>query len=333
MINKKLLFRRSILCLTATALSASLLLGCKDTDEKNNIGNPAQQSGSALSTLETELPADTARDNTPVVYTPSAPGIVVHERNNVSLDCSNMADGYVMLTYLGDNEKVKFQITTPDGTKYTYLVTKYGEATVFPLTGGDGSYTFAVLESVDLTQDLYAIAFSQNEEVVLADEFLPFLNPNVYASFASDSICVEKGSELAAKCESDLDVIESIYNYVTRHISYDSEKAQSVTYGYTPVPDETLASGSGICFDYAALMTSMLRSQRIPTKLEVGYAGEVYHAWISCYVYEIGWVDNIIQFDGEHWSLMDPTLAANNNSHAVQEYIGDGSKYIVKYTY
>ena len=80
-------------------------------------------------------------------------------------------------------------------------------------------------------------------------------------------------------------------------------------------------------------MTAMLRSQQIPTKLEVGYAGEVYHAWISCYVDEIGWVDNIIEFNGETWSLMDPTLAANNNSSAVQEYIGDGSKYVVKYTY
>ena len=47
----------------------------------------------------------------------------------------------------------------------------------------------------------------------------------------------------------------------------------------------------GICFDYAALMTAMLRSQGIPTKLEIGYSGEVYHAWISTYIDEIGWVD------------------------------------------
>jgi hypothetical protein len=80
-------------------------------------------------------------------------------------------------------------------------------------------------------------------------------------------------------------------------------------------------------------MSAMLRSQQIPTRLEVGYAGEVYHAWISCYVDEIGWVDNIISFDGENWSLMDPTLAANNSSSAVEEYIGDGSNYLIKYTY
>ena len=41
----------------------------------------------------------------------------------------------------------------------------------------------------------------------------------------------------------------------------------------------------------------------------------------------------MIEFDGENWSLMDPTLASNNDSKEVQEYIGDGSKYVVKYTY
>lgn len=100
-----------------------------------------------------------------------------------------------------------------------------------------------------------------------------------------------------------------------------------------PDVDETLSSGKGICFDYAALMAAMLRSQRIPTKLQVGYAGEAYHAWISCYVDEIGWVDNIISFDGKDWSLMDPTLAANNDDDTVKDYIGDGSRYIIKYTY
>ena len=40
-----------------------------------------------------------------------------------------------------------------------------------------------------------------------------------------------------------------------------------------PSVDETLKTKKGICFDYAALMTAMLRSQGIPTKLEIGYQG------------------------------------------------------------
>ena len=129
----------------------------------------------------------------------------------VVLDASHTADGYVMICYNGSNEKVKLQVTSPDGTEYTYPVTVVG--------------------------------------------------------------------------------------------------------------------------DYAALMSAMLRSQRIPTKLEVGYSGDVYHAWISCYVDEIGWVDNIIEFDGKNWSIMDPTLAANNSASDVKKYVGNGKNYVTKYTY
>ena len=284
-------------------------------------------------TVKPAVQSHTPRDNTPEILAPSAAGEIVHENDVVSIDVSNSSDGYLILTYHGTNEKVKFQISAPDEVTYTYLVTKYSEPITYPLTGGSGTYTFSLLESVDAGKDLYAIAFSQDTEVSITDEFLPYLIPNVYSDFGDSSEAVSKGAELATDCFCDLDVIENIYYYVTQSIVYDEEKAQSIEYGYIPDPDATLSSGKGICFDYASLMTSMLRSQQIPTKLEVGYAGEVYHAWISCYVEEIGWVDNIIEFNGESWSLMDPTLAANNSSSAVQEYIGDGSKYIVKDTY
>ena len=50
-------------------------------------------------------------------------------------------------------------------------------------------------------------------------------------------------------------------------------------------------------------------------------------------VTEIGWVDSIIEFDGKHWSLMDPTLAAGNSRSSLKKYIGDGKNYTVKYSY
>lgn len=288
---------------------------------------------SSKQTKQTAVQAEIPRDNTPRILTPAATGTTIFENDIVTMDVSNTSAGYIILTYQGHNEKVKFQVSAPDEVTYTYLVTDREKPIVYPLTGGNGVYLFSLLESVDAKKDLYAITFSQETEVSITDEFLPYLTPNVYSFFDSSSLSVLKGTELAKECCSDLDVIENIYYFVTQTITYDEEKAQSVTYGYIPNPDETLSLGKGICFDYASLMTAMLRSQQIPTRLEVGYAGEVYHAWISCYVDEIGWVDHIIQFDGESWSLMDPTLAANNSSTAVQEYIGDGSKYIVKYTY
>ena len=85
---------------------------------------------------------------------------------------------------------------------------------------------------------------------------------------------------------------------------------------------------------YAALMAAMLRSQNIPTKLVVGYVGDVYHAWISTYTVESGWVDGIIFFDGTNWKLMDPTFASNANSSAeIMQYIGNSANYKAKYLY
>ena len=80
-------------------------------------------------------------------------------------------------------------------------------------------------------------------------------------------------------------------------------------------------------------MTAMMRTQRIPTKLEIGYSKDVKHAWISAYIDEVGWVDDIIEFDGSSWTLMDPTLAANNSRKSVGKYIGDGSNYTLQYSY
>ena len=271
------------------------------------------------------------RDSTPRVLTPSADGVTVYQNDFASIDTSNTSQGYVMVKYNGTNEKVKLQITCPDQSCYTYLISDRGAYDTFPLTAGNGSYALQVLENV--AGDTYTVSLAQSINVNIEDEFLPFLYPNQYVNFHTDSKAVSKGSDLAKGTYSDLDVVQNIYNYVIKNISYDTEKAQNVSYGYVPDIDDTLSSKKGICFDYAALMASMLRSQNIPTKLEVGYSGDAYHAWISTYIDDKGWVDDIIQFNGDTWQIMDPTLAATNDSAAVKKYIGDGSHYVVKYTY
>lgn len=271
------------------------------------------------------------RDSTPRVLTPSADGVTVYQNDFASIDTSNTSQGYVMVKYNGTNEKVKLQITCPDQSCYTYLISDRGAYDTFPLTAGNGSYALQVLENV--AGDTYTVSLAQSINVSIEDEFLPFLYPNQYVNFHTDSKAVSKGSDLAKDTYSDLDVVQNIYNYVIKNISYDTEKAQNVSYGYVPDIDDTLSSKKGLCFDYAALMTSMLRSQNIPTKLEVGYSGDAYHAWISTYIDDKGWVDDIIQFNGNTWQIMDPTLAATNDSAAVKKYVGDGSHYVVKYTY
>lgn len=298
--------------------------GGSNTDGSGGSGSDADGSGSD---------ADSSGQKRADAYAslvPTASGETCYGDDSVSIDASNISDGYVMIRYTGRSEKAKAQITIPDGTVYTYTI-KGSDYNTFPLTGGNGDYTLKVYEWV--VDNSYALAFSKDLSVSLSDEFKPFLYPNQYVWFTGDSQVVALGRELSDQSADDLDYVQNSYYYVIRNISYDNDKAENTPTDYVPDIDTILEEKKGICFDYASLMAALLRSQSIPTKLEVGYSGEAYHAWISVYLTESGWVDNIIEFDGKDWVLMDPTLAANNSSKAVAKYIGDGSKYTVKYSY
>lgn len=261
-----------------------------------------------------------------------APGSEVYEEDGVLLDVSNASEGYIMLNYSGNSSKVKFQIATPEEVTYTYTVTDAGDFRTYPLPGGSGTYGLTVYEVADAEKNLYAVVMTQEISVEISDELKPFLYPNCYVEFDASSACVKKGEELARGCDTDLDVVANVYDFVTENITYDYDKAETVQAGYAPYPDDTLASGTGICFDYASLMSAMLRSQQIPTRLEVGYVGDLYHAWLSCYIDDQGWVDDIIEFDGESWTMMDPTMASSGGSKEVQR-LKEESGYITKYIY
>lgn len=294
-----------------------------------SCGAENKQSGGDSATKQSESSQDTkgSRDNTPVVLTGQADGAVTYGCESVTIDASHISEGYIMVSYTGTNEKVKLQITGPDEVVYTYDL--HGDYETFPLTAGSGSYTVGVFENIEGTS--YSTLFTQTIDVKIDDEFGPYLYANQYVNFDGDSKVVEKAEELSRPCNDDLEVIEQVYNYMISNFTYDYDKAESVQSGYLPDVDEVFEAQTGICFDYAAVMAAMLRSQRIPTRLEVGYAGDVYHAWISTYIEEQGWVNGIIQFDGKNWELMDPTFASTSSKP--EDFITNTDEYITKFVY
>lgn len=280
----------------------------------------------------TEEPPTAAggRDSTPVCLVPEAPG-TAETRNEVAvIDTSHSDCGYIMAAYTGSVSKIKLRITGPDEVVYTYDLHRDGYET-FPLSSGNGSYEITIYENISGTS--YSTCLYAAVDVTLADEFGPFLYPNQYVCFDADSRAVAKGSELAEGARTDLDVVIQVYNYITSSITYDYEKASNPPTGYTTDIDAILDSGTGICLDYAALMASMLRSQSIPTRLEVGYAKDAYHAWISVYTAETGWLNGLIEFDANSWTLVDPTFGANSSESALKKFIGDGSNYTLQKLY
>ncbi len=278
----------------------------------------------------TPTPVTGLRGSTSYCLVPTADGTAETHNDYASIDYSHASEGYIMARYTGTCPKVKMQIKYPGAVTYTYnLVSDDYEA--FPLSSGSGTYEITILENVVDTS--YLISLTTTIDVNITNSFGPYLYPNQYCNFTSSSQVVAKASKLSETANSDLDVVANVYNYVISSITYDYDKAQTVPSGYTADVDAILSSGTGICLDYAAVMASMLRSQQIPTRLEVGYVGDAYHAWISTYIKDVGWVNGIVQFDGQSWKLMDPTFAANSSEDELREFIGDGSNYIVKYMY
>ncbi len=264
--------------------------------------------------------------------TPVASGKQVAQNSAAIIDFSNTGDGYICVKYIGQNPKVKLRVLAPDGMLYTYDL-HGGDYEVFPLSTGDGKYAVTVYESISVARSSYAVCLFKEIDVKLDDEFAPFLCPNQYVNFNEDSKAVVKSAELAADADDELELITNVYNYITDNISYDYDKAKTPPTNYVTDLDEIMDSGKGICLDYAALMAAMLRSRGIPTRLEVGYARDVYHAWISVYVDEMGWLNGIISFDGSSWTLVDPTFGATSASDKLKKFIGDGSNYVTQKLY
>nr|WP_306290274.1 transglutaminase-like domain-containing protein [Pseudoflavonifractor phocaeensis] len=267
---------------------------------------------------------------------PAQSGVTVYQNAKAAVDASNLADGYVSVKYTGGKDvRIKVRITKSGTTDYyDYNLNNKGTAETFPLTEGDGEYTIGVYENTTGTK--YASAYSCTVTLALTSEFSPYLYPNQYVNFSDSSKVVAKAAELikAAGAKTDLEKVTAVYHYVVNNISYDYDLAATVAPGYLPDVDKVLESGKGICFDYAAVMAAMLRSQNIPCKLVVGFAGKVYHAWINVYIEGVGWVDQLIYFDGKTWSLMDPTfVSSGKNDPAVLKYVGDGTNYSQKYAY
>ena len=224
------------------------------------------------------------------------------------------------------------QITKSGGTTYTYDLNNAGTTETFPLTEGDGTYAVKVFENTSGTK--YAQAYSTSVTMTLRNDFLPFLYPNQFVNYTSGSQTVSMAAELCKDKSGDLDKVTAVFDYVVDHFTYDYDKAATVQSGYLPDVDKVLEAKKGICFDYAAVMSAMLRSQNIPCKLVVGYAGEIYHAWINVYIEGVGWVDKVIYFDGENWTLMDPTFTSTGKrSNSIMKYVTDESNYSQKYAY
>lgn len=328
--------KKIIKCICILSSLVLLLCGCSQKEKNDDLLYMNTKTDKESNFAE-EVQSQSENHMESAVYYPIAKGEIVYggnsESNMVTIDASNTNMGYIMVKCEnGVEAKKKVIIEGPSGLKYTYDLNTEGKYETFILSDGEGQYTVSVYENIEGSK--YITLFSQQMQVSLLNPFIPFLNPNQYVDYTMGSEVVKLAEELTKEASQDLEKVQLVYQYVVENISYDTQKAKTVQSGYLPDVDEILQQKKGICFDYAAVMTAMLRSRNIPTKLVTGFTGSNYHAWISTYTEETGWIEGVIFFDGISWKLMDPTFAANTTSeNQGRKDVVNSKDYLEKYVY
>lgn len=195
-----------------------------------------------------------------------------------AININHVQDGYVVVQ-AASAARLKFQVRQKDEV-YNYDLPNNGTQTVYPLNMGNSHYKFRIMQNV--SGNNYFELYSVETDVSLTSEFAPFLITNLYCNYNKLSACVNKARELTKQVSNVAEAVKVICEFVATNITYDNTKAKELAHksGYIPNPDETLATGKGICFDYTSLSAAMLRSLGIPTKIVTGYVGcdRVYHS-------------------------------------------------------
>ncbi len=254
------------------------------------------------------------------------------------IDLTNVSKGYVTAQCIAPvRAKFRVECASAGGSeKIDFDIDNTGVYDVFPLSLGDGYYTFSVYTNI--SGDEYMNFLTAEADVVLENEFAPFLVPNKIVNYTPQSDVVSFSWTLAEHAQSDLEVVQQVYYWIENNIAYDTDKANAVrnASGYLPDVDRTLAEKKGICYDYAALVASMLRANGIPCQLVVGdvsvEGGTVYHAWNMIWLEDEGWVAVKVPSTPEEWQRLDLTFASSKDPNIAQ-FIGDGQNYVSMFVY
>lgn len=210
---------------------------------------------------------------------------------------SELDKGVLGVQFPGAKGKTTKVMITKGGNSYTYNLNTASQTEKFPLQQGNGSYKVSILENT--TGNKYKVLHSENVELSLTNNSAVYLGSVQNVKWSESDAAIKKAKELTQGLTTDEAKVQAIYKYVVSNIKYDTKLASSVTTDYLPNINNTLASGKGICYDYASLFAAMLRSVDVPSKLVMGDSSYVtqYHAW------------NEVLLNGK-WVVIDTTVDA-----------------------
>lgn len=263
----------------------------------------------------------------------AASSVQASASNTYSINFEESARGIVNVFFNTGTEK-KVKLMVQKGTdQYVYNLSNSNQKVNFPLQFGDGTYTVSIYENTTGTK--YRKLYSLSHTVKLESQNVVFLQSIQEVSWNEKDAAISKAKELVASATTakrrtsrnsrailtETEVVNVLYQYVVKNVAYDYNKIKTLQFDYLPNINDTLAVGTGICYDYSSLLASMLRSQGIPTKLVKGYTNttDVYHAW------------NEIYLKAENrWVVVDTTFDAylfrNNRTYVMEKKATDYQK-------
>ena len=209
---------------------------------------------------------------------PEASGKSVKKDGKMTIDCSNMSEGYIMVKAKKTSKKLRVRVSTA-GAKLLYWLNGDGEFEVLPLQFGSGKYKVELFENVSKKE--YSKEGTVKLTAKMDDELSCFLYPNQYVNYDENTACVKFAGELCKDMTDQGDIYKAVCTYVLQNFIYDYIKSVSVQSMSQQMPDIDYCwdNRMGICQDLSAMTCAMLRSQGIPARLMIGTVGaNTYHA-------------------------------------------------------
>ncbi|MCL2163159.1 MAG: transglutaminase-like domain-containing protein [Oscillospiraceae bacterium] len=219
-----------------------------------------------------------------IIISVMASAVNLYAAGTVEFDRSNLAKGVIGVKYTSTVEKkTKFLVQLGEKS-YQYNIKSANKFVYFPFQLGNGEYTVGVFENIEGTK--YAPVVTEKVNIKLDDSSKVFLNSIQLVEWSDKMNTVSLAKELSKNKTTEKEKIEVLYQYMVQQFKYDFEKVKDLQYDYIPVIDEVLKKKLGICYDYSAVLASMLRSQNIKCKLVMGYTTNVkeFHAWNEIFV-------------------------------------------------
>ena len=224
------------------------------------------------------------------------------------VDTNHTKEGYFLASISKKSSKKMKMRVVKGKDSLTYDLNNSASYECFPFQLGNGKYEISLYENISGKK--YTAAGKISVNVKLTDPNGPFLYPNQYINYTAETKAIQQADKL---CEgkSEKESFNTICQFMKNSFVYDFLKAATVKAGELPDIDGCYDKHMGICQDLAAVMIAMLRSQGIPAKLMIGYAGKQYHAW------------TVTILNGEE-VFYDPTAALNainkTKTYTVERY-------------